>query len=202
MQFGAHIFGVGAMAEPAALLEVARLAKEPGCSALLLAAHSLLPRQFASTYPHARDGGLTYAPAINWHASIVALGFLAAHTSILCLGTSITVLPMRHPMGTAKQIATADDLSGGRIIFRLGVGWMQEEFQVLGASFHDRGRRMDEHLRLMQVLWMEEHPYFEGQYLQVADSALPPQTGATIAYDTVGRGRKPGSLHAAAWVQF
>jgi probable F420-dependent oxidoreductase len=175
MQFGAHIFGVGALADPVTLAEVARLAESLGYHSVFLADHILVPRTLASPYPYARDGSFPYDPDSNWLDPLVALGYLAGQTRTIRLGTSITVVPMRHPIITAKQIATADYLSGGRVIFGAGVGWMAEEFALLGASFHDRGRRMDEYLRLMKVLWTEDNPHFQGDYFQVADCGFAPK---------------------------
>jgi probable F420-dependent oxidoreductase len=175
MQFGAHIFGVGALADPTALGDVARLAESLGYHSVFLADHVLVPRGLTSKYPYSRDGSFPYDPDKAWLDPLVALGYLAGQTQSIKLGTSITVLPMRHPIITAKQIASADYLSGGRIIFGVGVGWMAEEFALLGASFYDRGRRMDEYLRLMKILWTEEDPHFEGEYFQISDCGFAPK---------------------------
>ncbi len=175
MEFGAHIFGVGPLADPKTLGEVARLAEALGYHSIFVADHVLVPRTLRSAYPYTRDGRFPYAPEQDWLDPLVALGYLAGQTTTLRIGTSITVVPMRHPIITAKQIATADYLSGGRVIFGVGVGWMAEEFALLGASFHDRGQRMDEYLRLMKVLWTEDDPYFEGEYFRVADCGFFPK---------------------------
>lgn len=175
MQFGAHIFGVGAIAEPATLVEVTRLAEHLGYHSIFLADHIIVPRELDSKYPYTQDGSFPYAPDKDWLDPMVALGFLAGQTQTIQLGTSITVVPMRHPIVTAKQIATADFLSGGRVIFGAGVGWMAEEFALLGESFHDRGRRTDEYLQLMKVLWTETNPQFEGDYFQVSNCGFAPK---------------------------
>jgi probable F420-dependent oxidoreductase len=175
LQFGANIFGVGALAEPTALADVARLAEDLGYHSVFVADHVVMPRALGSKYPYSRDGSFPYDPDRDWLDPMVALGFLAARTTTIRIGTSITVLPMRHPIITAKQVATADHLSGGRVIFGVGVGWMAEEFALLGESFHDRGRRMDEYLRLVRTLWTEKNPTFAGQYFQVKDCAITPK---------------------------
>lgn len=154
MDFGANIVGVGALADPGALADVARHAEALGYHSVFVADHVVMPRTLESKYPYSRDGGFPYDPDRNWLDPMVALGYLAARTTTIRLGTSITVLPMRHPIITAKQIATADHLSNGRVIFGVGVGWMAEEFALLGASFHDR--RTDEYLALMRTLWTQE----------------------------------------------
>jgi probable F420-dependent oxidoreductase len=175
MEFGAHIFGVGELASPATLAEVAKTAEELGYHSVFLADHVLVPRGLQSTYPYTADGSFPYAPEKDWLDPLVALGYLAGQTRTIRIGTSIIVVPMRHPIVTAKQIATADFLSGGRVIFGAGVGWMAEEFTLLGASFHDRGRRMDEYLRLMKVLWTQDNPHFEGEYFQISNCGFAPK---------------------------
>lgn len=198
MEFGAHIFGVGALAEPETLAEVARLAEELGYHSVFLADHILVPRHLASKYPYSRDGSFPYDPEKDWLDPMVALGYLAAHTTTLRLGTSITVVPMRHPIVTAKQIATADYLSRGRVIFGVGVGWMEEEFALLGASFPDRGRRMDEYLRLMKVLWTEANPQFAGEYFQVSDCGFAPKPVQKPHVPLWVGGESPAALRRAA----
>jgi probable F420-dependent oxidoreductase len=175
MEFGAHIFGVGAMADPATLGEVVRLAESAGYHSVFVADHVLVPRGLRSKYPYSRDGSFPYDPDKDWLDPIVALGYLAGQSRSIRLGTSVIVVPMRHPIITAKQIATIDHLSGGRVIFGAGVGWMAEEFALLGASFHDRGQRMDEYLALMKTLWTEENPHFEGKYFQVTNCGFAPK---------------------------
>jgi probable F420-dependent oxidoreductase len=175
VEFGANIFGVGALADPAALADVARDAEALGYHSVFVADHVVMPRKLESKYPYSRDGGFPYDPDRNWLDPMVALGFLAARTTTIRLGTSVTVLPMRHPIITAKQIATADHLSNGRVIVGVGVGWMAEEFALLGASFHDRGARTDDYLALMKTLWTQENPAYAGRYFQVSDCALTPK---------------------------
>jgi probable F420-dependent oxidoreductase len=198
MDFGAHIFGVGALADPGTLGEVARLAEHLGYHSVFVADHVLVPRRLASRYPYTRDGSFPYDPDKDWLDPMVALGYLAARTTTIRLGTSITVLPMRHPIITAKQIATADHLSGGRVIFGAGAGWMAEEFALLGASFHDRGRRMDEYLRLMKVLWTESDPRFAGEYFQVSDVGFAPKPVQKPHVPIWIGGESPAALARAA----
>lgn len=176
MQFGAHIFGVGALADPVTLGEVAQLAEGLGYHSVFVADHLIVPRGLASKYPYTGDGSFPYAPDQDWLDPMVALGYLAGQTRSIRLGTSVTVLPMRHPIVTAKQIVSADHLSGGRVIFGAGVGWMQEEFNLLGEPFHNRGRRMDEYLQLLKVLWTEENPQFEGEFFNVSECGFAPKS--------------------------
>jgi probable F420-dependent oxidoreductase len=198
MEFGAHIFGVGALADPVALGEVARLAEATGYHSVFLADHVLVPRGLASKYPYTQDGSFPFDPEKDWLDPLVALGYLAGQTQSIRLGTSIIVVPMRHPIVTAKQIATADHLSGGRVIFGAGVGWMAEEFTLLGEPFHERGRRMDEYLELMKVLWTEDNPQFEGKYFQVADCSFAPKPVQKPHVPLWVGGESPAALRRAA----
>jgi probable F420-dependent oxidoreductase len=198
VDFGANIFGVGPLADPAMLAEVAGLAEALGYHSVFVADHVVVPRALASRYPYSRDGGFPYDPDAPWLDPLVALGFLAARTRTIRIGTSITVLPMRHPIVTAKQVATADHLSRGRVIFGVGVGWMAEEFALLGASFEDRGRRMDEYLRLMKTLWSEPNPTFDGQYFRVRDCALTPRPAQRPHVPVWVGGESPAALRRAA----
>lgn len=176
MQFGAHIFGVDELADPKTLVEVAQLAEALGYHSIFVADHIIIPRGLESKYPYSGDGSFPYAPDQNWLDPMFALGYLAGLTQTIRLGTSVTVLPMRHPIVAAKQIVSEDHLSGGRVIFGVGVGWMAEEFALLGESFHDRGRRTDEYLQLIKTLWTKENPRFEGTYFQVVDCGFAPKS--------------------------
>ncbi len=105
---------------------------------------------------------------------------------------------MRHPIVTAKQIATADRLSNGRVIFGVGVGWMAEEFAFLGEPFAERGRRMDEYLRLVKTLWTERNPTFVGEYFQVKDCAMTPKPVQKPHVPIWVGGDSPAALRRAA----
>jgi probable F420-dependent oxidoreductase len=198
LEFGANIFGVGALADPGTLSGIARLAEDLGYHSIFVADHVLLPRAIASKYPYSRDGGFPYDPDQDWLDPLVALGYLAGRTTTIRIGTSVTVLPIRHPIVTAKQVATADRLSGGRVIFGVGVGWMAEEFELLGASFDDRGRRMDEYLALIKALWTEKNPTFAGRYFRLSDCAMMPKPVQKPHVPVWIGGDSPAALRRAA----
>jgi probable F420-dependent oxidoreductase len=198
VNFGANIFGVGALADPGALSDVARLAEDLGYHSIFVADHVIVPRTLRSSYPYSRDGGFPYDPDQDWLDPLIALGYLAGRTTRIRIGTSVTVLPMRHPIITAKQVATADHLSGGRVIFGVGVGWMAEEFGLLGAPFAERGRRMDEYLALVKTLWTERTPTFDGRYFQVRDCAITPKPVQKPHVPVWVGGDSPAALRRAA----
>src|SRR5262249_60744263 len=100
---------------------------------------------------------------------------VAALTERVRLGTSVIVLPQREPVLVAKQAAALDVLSGGRLILGIGAGWNEREFGFLGASFEDRGHRMDEYIGVLRTLWADPSPRIDGQYGHAADGQFAPR---------------------------
>jgi probable F420-dependent oxidoreductase len=95
---------------------------------------------------------------------LVALTFLAAHTERVRLGTGIIIVPQRNPVVLAKELASLDVLSRGRLIFGIGVGYLEPEFRAIGAPFEQRGAVTDEYVEAMQALWTQERPAFKGRF--------------------------------------
>ena len=106
---------------------------------------------------------------------MTCLAFLAGVTRTIQLGVSVLVLPYRHPLYWARVAASIEQLSRGRLLMGVGVGWMEEEFAALGVPFNQRGRRTDEQLEILARLWREEHITYAGQYYQVDDVAFYPK---------------------------
>jgi alkanesulfonate monooxygenase SsuD/methylene tetrahydromethanopterin reductase-like flavin-dependent oxidoreductase (luciferase family) len=125
----------GAAFDPGRLHAAAVAAEQAGLDSGWLTDHLLVPSRHANVYG-------TIAEAL------VAVGFLAGRTTRLRLGVSALIVPQREPLLTLKQLVSLDVLSGGRLVTAVAAGWMEEEFATLGASFHDRGRRLDEWLEL------------------------------------------------------
>jgi probable F420-dependent oxidoreductase len=113
---------------------------------------------------------------------VLTLTWAAAFTSRVRLGTTVLVLPMRHPVPLAKELATLQNLSRGRLILGAGVGWMEAEFAALGAPFHERGKRMDEGLAMMRALWSEDPVNFPSRNIPAAitDMRMLPHPCAPI----------------------
>ncbi|MCL4300267.1 MAG: LLM class F420-dependent oxidoreductase [Anaerolineae bacterium] len=106
---------------------------------------------------------------------ITTMAYLAGMTERIYLGTSVLVLPMRDAILAAKQIATLDDLSGGRIIIGVGVGWIEGEYNNLGADFHRRGRHLNEAMQVLKTLWQDDNPHFEGEFYNFKDVLFGPK---------------------------
>lgn len=111
----------------------------------------------------------------NLYEVLTTLAYIAGMTERVRLGTSVLILPQRHAILAAKQLATLDNLSGGRVIVGVGAGWIEGEFNNLGADFQRRGRHLDETLRLMKALWTEDDPQFEGEFYRFRDVLFNPK---------------------------
>src|SRR6185295_16386623 len=107
-----------------------------------------------------------YGP--HWPDPFSLLAFIAGRTQRIHVGASVIVLPYRNPLVTAKAAATVDQVSGGRFIFGVGVGWDEAEFKDLGLPFKERGRMSDDYLRAIKAAWARDMPEYKGQYLSFA----------------------------------
>ena len=138
-------------------------AEELGFESAWIAEHIVLPVEFASRYPYSANGRFLAPADVPLLDPMLALAYAAAVTSKIRLATGVYVLPLRNPFATAKAVATLDTLSDGRFIFGIGIGWLAEEFEVVGMNFKDRAARTAEYLGLMTELWSKSDPSFEGR---------------------------------------
>ncbi len=121
------------------------------------------------------DGSPRSAVWTNTYDPLIALSFIAAHTTRIRLGTSVLIMPYRNPIATAKMMATLDQMSGGRVIAGVGVGWNEAEFNALGVPFHERGARTTEYLRIWQACWAAGEVSFEGRFFSFANMHVNPK---------------------------
>jgi probable F420-dependent oxidoreductase len=155
----------GPAADPSALGALAQAAEELGFDSIWLSDHVVVPEHINSSYPYSPDGRFPTPPTQPYLDPLASLCYLAGVTRRVRLGTHVLVLPYRHPLLTAKMIGTLDNLSGGRVDLGIGVGWMREEFEALGApSYERRGAVTDEQVRLMQAVWTQDVAAFEGEF--------------------------------------
>jgi probable F420-dependent oxidoreductase len=170
MQLGIHLPHIGRKAGPDSLRRAAVQAEELGFSDVWVSEHVILPK--AAPYP----------PSPSFYEPILTLTWAAAVTRRVRLGTSVIVLPMHHPVPMAKQLATLQCLSGGRVIFGVGVGWLEAEFAALGVPFRERGRRMDESLALLRALWNEDPVTFQTRHIaaEIVEMRMQPPPVAPI----------------------
>jgi probable F420-dependent oxidoreductase len=158
--------GFTSLHTPDLVAEVGRMAEERGFTSFWVPEHVVFFPEYASRYPYATDGKLPGNPngvLEPW----TALTWLAAHTSTIRLGTGICLVPQRNPVYTAKQVADVDFLSGGRVDFGIGIGWLREEFEALGVPWERRGERTRECIGVMKSLWCDEVSEFQGEFFSV-----------------------------------
>jgi probable F420-dependent oxidoreductase len=136
-----------------------------------------------------------YGP--SWPDPFSLLAFLAGRTRRIQIGTSVVVLPYRNPLVTAKAAATVDQVSGGRFIFGVGVGWDEAEFQDLGLAFRQRGAIADEYIRIIKAAWVSDVPSFSGKYFNFSGATFAPRPVQT-PHPPIWVGGTPGTLSAPA----
>ncbi len=162
-------------ATPELLAAIGREAEERGFSGLWVGEHVVLFEEYASSYPYAEDGRIPAPSGTGLLEPLNTLSFLAAHTSTVRLGTAMVLLPQRNPVYTAKEVATLDWLSDGRVDFGIGVGWLEEEFRAVNVPWPQRGRRTDEYLEVLQSLWTDDTSQFEGEFYSLNPCQMYPK---------------------------
>lgn len=141
----------------------ARAAEDAGFESIWVFEHAVIPADYSSRYPYNPEGRIGIEDD-DLPDPLGLLAFLAGVTDRLLLGTGVLILPQRSPVVCAKECATVDSLSRGRMQLGVGVGWLREEAEAVGTTFEDRGTRMDEAIEAMRVLWRENEATFHGKY--------------------------------------
>src|SRR5438034_7066689 len=175
MEFGCHLPVFGPAATRAGLLTFAREMEGLCYERLWASDHIVIPHTIRSRYPYSDTGQFPLAADATFLEPLTALAMVAGVTERVKLGTTVLVLPHRHPVLAAKMLATLDHLSGGRIILGAGVGWMREEIELLGAPFDARGAWSDEAIRIMRACWRDERTRFHGRYFSFDDVGCFPK---------------------------
>lgn len=166
MQFGLGLPHAGTSAQGQNALAFAQRAEALGFESLWCGDHIVMPTAGTNQYPYTADGSFPRSANVGFVETLTLLAYVAAVTTRIRLGSTVIILPYRNPIVQAKMFASLDVLSGGRAICGVGVGWLQKEFEVLGASYQDRGPVSDEYLQIFHRLWTEEHPEFHGRFYQ------------------------------------
>jgi probable F420-dependent oxidoreductase len=175
MDWGVHLPHLGRDVGRDSLIEFAQTAEKIGIHSAWASDHVCWPTQFESKYPYSRDGSFPAPSGLGWLDPIGTLLFVAGCTEQIRLGFTVLILPYRQPVATAKQLATIDVVSEGRLILGVGVGWMREEAQVLGMPWDNRGRRSDEQLEIFEALFQEETPSYDGTYYSFPQVRFEPK---------------------------
>jgi probable F420-dependent oxidoreductase len=196
MKFGTFLF----QTQGSSLAAIARKAEELGFESLWIPEHILLPVTYRSRYPYSASGRMPAPPETPLHDPMLALAYVAGITSKIRLATGIFVVPLRNPFATAKAVASLDVLSGGRFIFGVGIGWLEEEFEGVGMSFKDRALRTREYIALMKELWSKSEPQYRGRTVGIEGFKCEPKPVQKPHPPIVLGGHTEPSLRRAAQI--
>ena len=153
----------------------ARLAEQLGFESVWMGEHLGFPIQFKSAYPYDESGIPPVRNDTAIHDPLIVFAYLAAVTTTIKFGTGVYILPLRNPFAVAKAIASLDQLSNGRFLFGVGIGWLKEEFEWAGMDWDSRARRNNEMLKLMEALFTQEVPKFTGKTVSTENFYFNPK---------------------------
>jgi len=157
------------------MVAVATRAEQLGFESVWVPEHLVLPKHFESRYPYSEDGLPPVEPSAPMLDPLILLTHIAAATSRIRLGTNIFILPLRHPLVTARMAMSLDVLSGGRLSLGIGVGWLEEEFRAAGIDFRTRGSRTRECVLALKALWTQAEPEFHGRFFEFGPVKFEPK---------------------------
>ena len=153
----------------------ARLAEDLGFDSLWMGEHLGFPTEFKSTYPYDKSGRPPVRNDAMIHDPLIVFAYLAAVTSRIKFATGVYILPLRNPIAVAKAVASLDQLSNGRFMFGVGIGWLKEEFEWVGMDWENRARRNNETLTLLEALFTQRVPAFQGKTVATANFYFEPK---------------------------
>jgi probable F420-dependent oxidoreductase len=197
MKFGLRYCNTARYVDPKEAVALAQAGESAGFESLWTVEHTVVPAGYGSAYPYAPSGKMAGGQDdIPLPDPLIWMAYVAAATKTINLATGILILPQHQPVLAAKQIATLDHMSGGRVILGIGVGWMKEEFEALGVPFNERGARTDEYIVAMRELWGAEQPTFKGRFVQFEKAYCRPQPVKKSVPIIVGGHSEPAAKRA------
>ena len=164
MKFGIAFANVGPFIHPEHAVFLARACEQRGIESLWTVEHVVVPAGYQAQYPYSPSGRMPGHEDSPIPDPLIWLAYVAGATETIRLATGILILPQRHPAYVAKELATLDLLSGGRALLGIGIGWLKEEFEVLGIPFEDRAARTEEACAALRTLWKPGANAFKGRY--------------------------------------
>src|SRR5215472_3913630 len=198
MRLGLHALGIGAGATRAVIDTVAVAAERSGFATLWSGEHVVMVDRSASRYPYSDDGQIAVSATADWIDPLIGLSFVAAATSTIRIATGVLLLPEHNPVLVAKQAATLDTLSGGRLTLGVGIGWSAEEFEALGVPFARRGQRTAEYVAAMRTLWADDVANFTGEFTKFESVRVNPKPVRDRRIPVVLGGNSDASLSRVA----
>ena len=199
MKFGIRYCNTGRYVDPALAVELVQAAEATGFESAWTVEHTVIPHGYQSVYPYSAGGRIP-----SWEGDFVLpdpqiwMAWVAAHTTRIKLATGILILPQHNPVICAKQVATLDSMSKGRVILGVGVGvgWLKEEFEALGVPFAERGARTEEYIAALRALWTMDRPTFEGRFVAFRDAYMRPKPANGTVPIVIGGHSKAAAARA------
>lgn len=148
------------------IIGIAQLAEQQGLESVWTFEHVIVPNDYESKYPYSGDGKMATTPETNFFDPLIAIAAAAMHTKTLRFGTGVNILSQANPLYLAKQAASLDVLTNGRLMLGLGIGWLREEFDAMGVPFAKRGARYDDYITAMRKVWSGETASHQSEFLQ------------------------------------
>ncbi|MFT5200871.1 MAG: putative F420-dependent oxidoreductase [Candidatus Aldehydirespiratoraceae bacterium] len=181
MKFGIGFANIMNFGTGAGAAELGQAAEAAGFESLWTVEHILYPEGYESTYPYSPDGKMPGTGDSPIPDPLIWLAYVAASTTTLNLATGISLLPERHPVTYAKEVATLDNMSGGRLILGVGIGWLKEEFAALDVPWEGRTRRTEEYADVMRALWASDDVSHHGEFINFDHiSSNPKPTNGSV----------------------
>lgn len=197
MKFGIIFANAGIGATPDGAAGLATAAEAAGFESLWTVEHIVVPKGYESAYPYSGSGKMPGSDDSPIPDPLIWLAYVAARTSTIRLCTGVLILPQRPPALTAKEVSTLDTLSGGRVTLGVGVGWLAEEFRVLGVPFEERGARTDEAIEALRAFWTQDEPTYHGRFYDFDAAVCSPRPVQTGGVPIVIGGHTPVAARRA-----
>jgi probable F420-dependent oxidoreductase len=200
MKIGIRYCNTGPFGRPDRLVHLARKAEEVGAESLWTVEHVVVPKVYTSRYPYSQDGRMPGAESAPLPDPLIWMAHAAAVTTRIRLATGILILPQRHPFYVAKAVATLDQLSRGRVLLGVGIGWLEEEFRGLGIPWAGRVERTEEAIRALRSLWADGASAFSGKHFAWEPVHSNPKPVQKPGVPIVLGGQVPAAARRAARV--
>lgn len=204
MKVGLSVLGIGAGTTAEAIATIAIHAERLGFATLYGVEHVTFVMGASSRYPYSETGAPPGSINLPVFDPWPTLAYAAALTKRIRLGTGIALVPEHHPLALAKTIATVDQLSGGRVMLGVGIGWLEEEFQALGIPWQRRAQRTCEYIQAMRRLWSDEVTSFHGEFVHFDKAISFPKPLLKEKLPVIFGGNTPAALrrvakHGSGW---
>jgi probable F420-dependent oxidoreductase len=204
MRIGAKLDNYGSLVAQVGFADPARRAEAAGFDSIWTSDHVVMPKVMTSRYPFTDDGTIKWDPNEPWYDALIWCAGIAAVTERVEIGTAVLLAGLRQPVVLAKQLASIDAMSGGRLVAGIGAGWMREEFDALEIPFESRGRRLDEWIDVCRQAWTGELSNVRGEHYHLdLDLVTEPRPARPIPILIGGMSDaalRRAATHADGWI--